>query len=411
MGTVVWAVLVLPLLTWAAATFGGALASRLGQPAFVGHLLAGVVLGPTFWMVLHPKAGIVAGHQPLSMLAEIGLALMVAEAGRHLNLDYVRRSVRQITILVIAGFGLPFAVGAAAAGLVPSQFVPHGVRPSAFAVLLGVAMAMSALPILWATLQATGLQHWPVAHLLVAAVVIGDLGGWLALAWAQSDAGLLGPLQVLAAMGATAVVAIVAAAAAAALGRRSRLFPGLLGVLVVLGVAEIAVGLGCDRVLGAFLAGMALSRSKTLDLPSPTTDRTLVPLFFAWTTAQVDFAVLGQPVAAVMTVAVVLVAVSVKFAGGGLGALLCGLSRREAVAVGAGLNCRGAVEIAIGLIGLESGLIGPELFAALVAMAVVTSVMTPAALRAALGPHPSVVTLKPQKATAAVPDVRPRPGH
>lgn len=381
----------------------GRLATRFGLPAVCGELCAGLILGPSllghtvpdFYRWLFPPQA--AQVHLLDGIAQFGVLLLVGLTGVDIDLRLVRR--RGKAVLWVAGFGLvlPLAMGIAAGWLAPGSLLGNGSDRADFALFAGVAMCVSALPVIAKTLDDMGLLHRDFGQLTVAAAVADDVAGWLLL-------------SVVSAMAATGtqhfpwqsmvwLVVIVLAAVTVGRALASRLIgragrgsaPGPMVatvVVVFLGCAAASQAAGLEASFGAFVGGLVIGTVAETDLRRLAPLRTVVswvlaPLFFATAALRVDLGVLGHPATLVAAIVAVLIAAVGKFAGAYLGGLTANLDRWESLALGAGMNARGVIQLIVASVGLRIGVLNTDSYTIVVLVAVTTSLMAPPILRLA----------------------------
>ncbi len=394
----------------AAAKVLGWAARRAGQPAVVGELSAGVLLGPTLlgriapdltsW--LFPVEGNAAAM--ISAVAWLGVVLLLAVTGFEIDLGTLKRLGRTATTTATASLVIPVAMGLALGFALPTSFAGENGEGS-LPLFIGVALGISSLPVVAKVLRELQLAKAGVGQVMLAAGMVNDVIGWALLGVVAGVVSASGsPLIGLA----TALIGSVAVIVGGlTVGQRAvdwllRLVRrrdddrgSLLGVSTILIVAAGAVtqAIGVEAVLGAFVAGMVLARSplggRPIEKPlSQMADQILAPVFFATAGLQVDLFAIVQPPILWWTLAIVAVAVVGKVLGGWLGARLGGFSHRDSLAVGIGLNARGALEIVVASVGLSLGVLSSEAYSAIVVMAVLTSLMAPPLLTAVLGLTP-----------------------
>lgn len=402
-GDAVLVLLVQLALLLALAVTLGRLAARLGLPAVVGELLTGVLLGPS--LLGHLAPGLAARLFPpvaeqahlLDGVALLGILLLVGVTGMHLDVGAVRR--RRATVVRVSACGLvvPFALGTAGGYAMPPALLGDGAGRTAFALFLGVAMSVSAIPVIAKTLSDMRLLHRNVGQLTLAAAVIDDAVGWCMLsavsAFAVTGArpgGIAASLVRLAVF--VAVTVTLGRRAAGWLLRRAAADAGattaVLVVLVLAG-ATVSHALGLEAVFGAFVAGAVVGSLPQAPARSLAPLRTftmsvLAPVAFASVGLRVDLRLLADPLVLVAAVAVVALAVVGKFAGAYVGARTSALSHWEGIALGAGLNARGVVEIVVASVGLRLGILTTATYTIVVLVAVATSLMAPPLLRWAM---------------------------
>ncbi|AXE24081.1 cation:proton antiporter [Streptomyces globosus] len=379
----------------------GALARRAGLAALTGELAAGVLLGPSVLGGVAPgvAAAVLPGPAPqlalLDAVGQLAVLLLVGVTGAHLDLRVLRSRARAAVLVSLCGLVVPLALGVAAGLVLPDGLAGPRADRWLFAAFLGVAMCVTAIPVIAKTLSDLRLAHRTVGQLILCAGLVDDAAGWLLLSVvaAAATAGLtLSGVAV-------PVLLLAAFAAAAATGGRvlvRRLMeraarhpePGpavATAVLLVLGAGTLTHAMGMESLLGAFTAGLLIARVPAAR-PKLAPLRTVVlsvlaPLFLASAGLRMDLTELADPATALAAAALLAVAVLGKFAGAYLGARLGGLSRWEGLALGSGMNSRGVVEVVIAMVGLRLGVLGEAAYTAVVLVAVATSLMAPPLLR------------------------------
>jgi len=373
----------------------GELSRRMHFPAVAGELAAGVMLGPTVLGRLWPGSvqWLFPKGPPASMLGGYTLlsaVLLLTLAGLEIDLSVVVRRRREAAVTSLAGVFLPMVLGVTLGLLLPDVYLVDPSRRILFALFVGTALSISAMPVIAKTLLDLGFLRTDLGLLVMAAAMIDDLAGWLLFSL------LVGPMHGKSAgfaqLGLRVLAIAVFVAVVIGLGRGvldrvlSRLeedrmsAPGrvlsLLFVLAIFGAA-ITQAIGIHAVFGAFIVGVAIGdsprlRTETRAIVHEFVSNIFAPVFFAAVGLRVDFIAsfdLG------LVVVVIVVACIAKVAGCTLGARLTGLPWREASSVGFAMNSRGAMEIILALVALESGLIRPPIFVALVVMALFTSLL------------------------------------
>jgi Kef-type K+ transport system membrane component KefB len=387
-----------------AALLLGRLAARFGLPAVSGELCAGVLVGPT--VLGHVAPGVYHWLLPpqaeqthlLDAAGQLGVILLVGMTGAEIDLGLVRRRGATAVRVAIAGLVLPLALGVAAGCLAPGFLLPAGPGRPLFALFVGVAMSVSALPVIAKTLGDMGLLHRDFGQLTIAAGVIDDVIGWLLLS-VVSAAGVAGlhwhaldrPLILLAVFGPLAMTAgrAIARAALAAAGRMADAGPAVgLGALMILGCAAATQSMGLEASFGAFVGGLMLGAAATPDLRRleplrAVVNSVLAPLFFATAGLRLDLTLLGRPAALLCALAALALAVLGKFSGAFLGGRASRLDAWESLALGAGMNARGVIQLIVASVGLRLGILNTTAYTILVLVAISTSLMAAPILRLA----------------------------
>jgi Kef-type K+ transport system membrane component KefB len=384
-----------------AARIGGEIAQRLGIPLHVGELTVGIMLGPSLLGWAAP--GVFEKIFPtdplqrslLDIVSWTGIIFLVLIGGLETRLGILKDSGKAILGGWIGGFGLPFAGGFALGMAFPESMIPVNVERPVFALFLATALAISAIPVIARILMDLDLYKTRVGMITLSTAIADDTIGWIVLSLVAGlaaggfEAGSLMRTFLLTGafigfsftFGKKLVKALMRYSA-----RRLKMpFAELsMMIFIVFVFAAITQAIGVHLVLGAFVAAILIGRTR-VTVQSVQAIRGvgmgfLVPFFFAYTGIKVDLTTLRGS-AFTFTVLAVLVACLTKIIGGGVGARLGGLPRWEAIAVGFGLNARGAMELVIAAIGLSIGVLTEPTYAIIVLVAVLTTVMTAPLLR------------------------------
>ncbi len=375
------------LLVLLAAVAGGWVARRLGYPAILGELAAGILLGP-------PLLGLLEPDDALAVIGKLGVVLLMLAIGLHLDPSDLGKTAKAGALAATGGFVVPAALGFGLMMLVDGDPIA--------ATFVAVAMGVTSLATKSRILVDLGILNTRVAHVLMSGALFSDIAALIIFA------AILG----LAATGTLAVGGIAAAVVKAAIFLAgtwligTRVFPAVgrllakskpdlsmvvLGVVVVgLAFAAAADAAGLHAILGAFLAGLylredLLPRGLLVDVERRMRGISvglLAPVFFVTAGFQVSFDVFTE--APLLLAGVVVLATVGKVLGTALFYLPTGYGFREGIAVGAGMNGRGAVEIIVAEIALAAGLIDATVFSILVFMAIFTTATVPILLTRAI---------------------------
>ncbi|MFI0898321.1 cation:proton antiporter [Streptomyces sp. NPDC020983] len=364
---------------------------RFGQPPVVGEMLAGVLLGPSLLGALLPG---VENHlfphelRPVLYVAgQIGLVAFMFHVGWDFRVDRLRSVARAAAMVSATGVLVPVGLGVAlvvAAGE-RTGILAGNVSMTVSALFVGVALAVTAFPMLARIIDERGLAGTRHGSLSLGAGAVDDVVAWVLLAGvlslAHGSAGLVSK-AVLGGLGLVLVMAVVLRTQGriARLAERTapdHLFWIVAGALFV--VAWYADVIGLYAVFGAFSLGVVFPRSPRLDR----TVRTLnpvgtlfVPLFFTYSGLNTDFTLLGSGRVLLFTAACVLFAVAGKFGACWFAARAAGEPNRVALRVGALMNARGLMQLVALNLGLEAGIVTRAMFSALIVVALVTTTMT-----------------------------------
>lgn len=380
----------------------GAIAARLGQPQVVAEMLAGVLLGPSLFGLLWPDAQhwlfpwdttqkMRDTQSYLFPAAQLGLALYMFVVGMEFRVDIVRRRLKSSIAVSIAGILMPLAFGA---GLAWIFFYYTDLFPGKTSLLdamlfLGASMCITALPVLARIIQFKKLSGTTVGTVALGAGAINDATAWCLLAlvlasldhnWSHALANIGGGLAYVAFT--LLIVRPLFASAKSWLVKEGTLTEA--GFVVALALMALGAWftdlIGLHAVFGAFVMGAAMPRGVVVrDLVGriqPLTVALLLPLFFTYSGLNTKIGLLNSGFLWLMCGAVLVAAVVGKGVACWLAARATGIGNREALGIGTLMNARGLMELIIINIGLQRGIISEGLFATLVIMAVVTTLMT-----------------------------------
>ncbi len=366
-------------IIFGAAKLLGEVFERLNQPGIVGEILAGIVIGPSV-------LGWIAPGEFLDALAELGVMFLLFRVGLEVKASELVRVGG--TAMVVAGLGVavPFAFGWGILALWGAQSIE--------AIFMGAAMVATSVGITAQVLASRGLMQVRAAKIILAAAVVDDVLGLLVLALVSSVA--RGEIRVLDLV-ITALAAIGFTVLVATWGTRtvSRVLPQMgeklrlaeaefaLSMILLFGLALLAVYAGVAAIIGAFLAGMALSESvgdRVHDLAHGVTEL-LVPFFLAGIGLHLSLGAFSDVSTLMLAGTILLAAIVSKFAGCGLGAI--GLGKADAVRIGTGMVPRGEVGLVVAQIGLGLGVVSARIYGVVVFMAVATTLVAPPLLAAA----------------------------
>lgn len=379
----------------------GRLATRLKMPAIVGELCAGVLVGPS--VLAHLAPAVSAWLLPpdpaqihlLDAVAQVGLLLLVGITGIQVDLQLIRRRAGSAATTGIVGLVIPLAAGIGVALLLPASLIPAHASRTTFALFVGVAVGVSAMPVIAKTLTDLRLLHRDIGQLILCAVTVDDTLGWLLLAIVSAmAAGQLAATGVGRLLGGLALVIAVAIVSrpvvhAGLQAATARAEPGPLIATIVILIILASAGtqaVGLEAVFGAFICGIVISScggvepARLAPLRVPVLS-VLAPLYFATAGLRMNLTALVRPPVLLAGLAVLAVAIVTKFAAAYAGARLSRLGHWPALALGAGMNSRGVVEVIVATVGLQLGLLSPAMYTIIVLVAIITSVMAPPLLR------------------------------
>ena len=388
------------------------LAERAGQPAMIGEILAGLILGPALFDLIRPST-------ELTAIADIGLLMLVLLAGMEIELKQLFDAFRGRNLWIsLMGFFVPFALGVAVGAVL-------GLDANR-TIFIGLCIAITALPVSIRILMDLGRLQTPIGQRIIGAAIANDVIALLVLGvivnanttgagWREVVTSAVMPTaKVLVFMLAVVVAgkAINKVVSMAHLDTLREAVSGRLRVkepvfaatlLFVIVFAALAEALGLHFVVGAFFGSVLLNHELLGKQQFEQARRTasavsmgfLAPLFFASIGLAFDPAGLSD---VWLTVGVVTVAFVGKIFAGRIGGWLAGMKPAESWALGMGLNGRGIMELVVARIGLSSGLIGSGLFSVLVLMGMITTIVTPTLLKRAFEAADREQAQRPQPA-------------
>ncbi len=385
------AIAIMMLLSRVLAEFG----RRYKLPMVMGELIVGILLGPTIFGALFPdlflKVFPRTGNVAIALdgITNMSVVMLLFVAGMEVQLPMVLKQGRKAVITSLSSMIIPFVVGFAMAWYGSDYFAfttPD--RKLLFALFLGTAMSISALPVIARILMDLNLFKTKVGQIIIASAMFNDLIGWLIFSV------ILSQLENTSSEGTalTIVYVVIFGLFMLTIGKKiiDKALPwmqkklswpgGVLSISLGLCFASAALteSIGLHAILGAFICGIAFGDSVHLNIKAREIIEQFVinvfaPLFFVSIGLKIDFAANFD---VVLVVVILIVAIVGKVVGAGLGAYFAGFTRNESLAIGFGLNARGAMEIILGTLALNAGLIDRPVFVALVVMALVTSILS-----------------------------------
>ncbi|WP_248906245.1 cation:proton antiporter domain-containing protein [Halocatena marina] len=391
----------------------GELARRVELPAVVGELLAGIVLGPSVFGALNPDLfttifpQLAGSYHLIEVVSWFGLLMLLIVTGFETDLELIASRARPAALVSAAGIVVPFITGFGLGYVLPSEFLVDEGQRFVFSLFIATAMSISAIPVIAKVLIDMDAIHRDIGQITIAAGMIDDTIGWILLSIVAALAKVGGDASgsaVLGTAGETILLLIVFLGLAFTLGRRladpiirwaDTAIGGEGGKITILMVLALGVGtitqyIGVEAVLGAFVVGLLIGQVNRFDQATRHVFETMTlsvfaPIFFATAGLRVDLTTLADPALFGAGMIVLGVATFGKFTGAFIGARAAGLSRWEGIAMGAGMNARGAIEIIVATIGLSIGVLTIQMYSIIVMVAIVTSLTAPPLLRVTLG--------------------------
>jgi K+:H+ antiporter len=384
---------------------------RLRQPAVMGQLIAGLLLGPSFFGLLFPDAQhTLFPKSPeqkamIDGISQFGILLLLLLTGMETDLKLVRQTGRASVFASLMGIVIPFICGVGLGEMLPDSLLPDPGKRLITSLFLGTALSIASVKIVAMVVREMNFMRRVVGQVILASAIIDDSVGWIIVSIIFSLAlhGSIEPIS----LAQSVLGTILFMVASLTIGRRMVFFAirwvndnfvseyaVVTAILIIMGVMSLITYLiGVHTVLGAFVAGVLIGESPILTRHIDEQLRGLItaffaPVFFGIAGLTADLTILADPKIALFTAGLVLVASIGKFTGAFIGAELGGLTRREGFALACGMNARGSTEVIIATVGLSMGALSQDLFTMIVAMAVLTTTAMPPTLRWALGRIP-----------------------
>jgi Kef-type K+ transport system membrane component KefB len=381
------------------------LARKIRQPAVVGEIAAGIAFGPSVLGLLpgHLTARLFPAtvHSYLSAIADVGLLLFMFSMGWEFDRAGLIGRRKQIGLTWLCSTVLPLGLGMALAAVIyrwNDEVGGNHLSQSVFTLYLGLAMTITAFPVLARIIEDWNLKREPVGALSLALAAADDVLAWCVLAVVIAMASSTGPAGLVRTVCLSVVFivflfAVVRPALSWLSGRLKTLSPSVFSALIAagaLGSAYITWRIGIHEIFGAFVFGLVMPRQQNEGwqriglTPLVHVSKLLMPVFFVTAGLSVDFTSLG-PTGAWELLAVIVVACLSKLGGVTVAARVGGASWRESTILGLLMNTRGLTQLVVLNVGLQYDILNVELYTAMVTMAVVTTAMAGPLLSLLLG--------------------------
>lgn len=377
----------------------GWICKKIGQPTVIGEIAAGILLGPSFAgmyfpgfsMALFPEQSL--GN--LQFLSQIGLILFMFMVGMELDIKTLKTKAQDAVVISHASIIIPFALGMGLAYFIYSSFAPQGIQFLSFALFLGIAMSITAFPVLARIVQERGIHKTRLGAIVITCAAVDDITAWCILAGviAIVKAGSFGSSVyiILLAVGYVLVMFYVVKPFLKRVGdlypsRENMSKPIVAIFFLTLIMSSYATEMiGIHALFGAFMAGTIMPdnmkfRNILIEKIEDVALVLLLPLFFVFTGLRTEIGLLNDVFLWKITGLIILVAVTGKFIGSALAARFVGQNWRDSLSIGALMNTRGLMELVVLNIGYDLGVLSPKIFAMMVIMALVTTFMTGPAL-------------------------------
>ena len=396
-----------------AARVFGAIARALKQPSVIGEIAAGIALGPSLFGLWLPDVSAqifpATSLGLLQLLAQIGVIFFMFGVGMELDWSSVRKQAHAAVAVSHVSILLPFLLGVLAAFPLYREHAPAGVSFQAFGLFMGIAMSITAFPVLARILEDRGLTKTPIGATALTCAAVDDATAWTLLAFVVAMVTTGGALTILGSTLALALVfvavmlggvrPVLANALAPRAGRDRYSKERLALVLGVVCAAALATEvIGIHALFGAFVAGAVLPADEEFrrglrDRLETFTGVFLLPLFFAFTGLRTQIGLLDDTASWLICLGIIVLATAGKFAGSALTARVMGSDWNSAIILGALMNTRGLMELIALNVGYDLGVISSEIFTSLVLMALVTTALTGPMVDVALAWRPNNLAL------------------
>jgi len=381
------------------ARFFGLICKKIGQPSVVGEIIAGIILGPSFFGnylkecsdVLFPDSSL----DNLKFLSQIGLIFFMFVVGMELDLKVLRNKAKEAVIISHASIIIPFTLGLVLAYSIYTNFAPKGIEFLSFGLFLGIAMSITAFPVLARIVQERGLQKTRIGAMVITCAAADDITAWCLLA---------GVIAIVKAGSVTSSLYIIVLSLVYVITMIKLVRPFLRRIgnlydtaekitkpvvaiffLTLLISSYLTEIIGIHALFGAFVAGVIMPdnmkfRKMFIEKIEDVALVVLLPLFFVFTGLRTEIGLLNSPELWKVCGLIILVAVVGKFVGSALAAKFVGQNWRDSLTIGALMNTRGLMELVVLNIGYDLGVLTKEVFAMMVIMALATTFMTGPAL-------------------------------
>ena len=394
----------------AVAAVFGRLFRRLRQPPVMGEMIAGIVLGPSVLGFFFPGAMSFLfppeSLETLRLLSQIGVVLFMFIVGMELNVRHVREKGSAAVMISHASIIVPFILGSGLSLFLYRGLAPPGTSFSAFALFIGVAMSITAFPVLARILEDRGITHTSLGSIALTCAAVDDVTAWCILAFVIAlvqASGIAVSLVTLVftLLFAAAMIFVVRPQLRRMVNQATgshvhtrRLIAAVLGFVLI--SALVTETIGIHALFGAFIAGVVMPPSAEFrmflrDRLDAFSAAALLPLFFVFTGLRTQISLLNDWQSWALCGVIILVAIAGKLGGSMLMSRWTGMSWTDSFSIGVLMNTRGLVELVVLNIGYDLGILSDRIFAMMVLMALVTTFMT--------GPLLSLVNIRAKGTT------------
>ncbi|MBA4410958.1 MAG: cation/H(+) antiporter [Odoribacter sp.] len=372
---------------------------KIHQPTVIGEIIAGIALGPSLLGMLFPEFSSSLFPENslgnLSLLSQVGLILFMFMVGMELDLKVIQSKVKDAVVVSNAGILIPFSIGIGLAYFIYENFAPKGVPFLSFGLFLGMAMSITAFPVLARIVQERGMHRTRVGNLVITCAAADDITAWCMLAAiiaiAKAGSFVSSLYVILLSIGYVLIMIKVVRPFLKRVGDLHATRENLSKQVVAIFFLTLLISsytteiIGIHALFGAFLAGTIMPentkfRNIFIQKIEDVALVLLLPLFFVFTGLRTQIGLLNDIYLWKITGLIILVAITGKFVGSALAAKFVGQNWRDSLTIGALMNTRGLMELIVLNIGYDLGILSPEVFSMMVIMALVTTLMTGPAL-------------------------------
>ncbi|RZJ68643.1 MAG: cation/H(+) antiporter [Flavobacterium sp.] len=368
---------------------------KIGQPTVIGEMLAGILLGPSLVGLYYPEFSHllfpIESLGNLQFLSQIGLIFFMFVVGMELDLTALRNKANDAVVISHASIIFPFTLGVGLAYFIYQKYAPENVEFLSFSLFLGIAMSITAFPVLARIVQERGIHKTRLGAIVITCAAADDITAWCILATVIAIVKAGSIISSLYVIGLAIVYVILMLnvvrpflkRVAELKNSRSSLSKPVVAIflLTLIISAYVSEIIGIHALFGAFMAGAIMPdntrfRSIIIEKVEDVSVILLLPLFFVFTGLRTQIGLINDPELWQLTGLVILVAVAGKFLGSSIAAKFVGQNWRDSLTIGALMNTRGLMELVVLNIGYDLGVLSTEIFTIMVLMALVTTFMT-----------------------------------
>lgn len=372
---------------------------KIGQPSVIGEIIAGIVLGPSLLGYYFPEIFTalfpVASLGNIQFLSQIGLILFMFVIGMELDLKILKNRANEAVVISHASIVIPFTLGITLAYYVYNKFAPKDIDFLSFALFMGIALSITAFPVLARIVQERGIHKTKLGTIVITCAAADDITAWCLLAAVIAIVKAGSFLSSLYVIGASFVYVLMMLFVVKPFlkkigdlyGTKSKPQKSVVAIffLVLIMSSYTTEIIGIHALFGAFMTGVIMPdiakfRTVFIEKIEDVSLILLLPLFFVFTGLRTQIGIINDPYLLKITGLIILVAVLGKFIGSALAAKFVGQNWRDSLTIGALMNTRGLMELIVLNIGLDLKVLTPEVFTMMVIMALVTTFMTGPAL-------------------------------